>query len=271
MKKNGLVIFLIPTGIILAVIFGIYDLDISKQIVNQNSVWARFLENYGMLPGLFVILSGIYIYYSVIKTKSDVWSYIQKVVFFLVSSGLIFYLFDILLGNVVTDRLLTFLIISSSISIIIFIILHKVNQVQSAIAVSYAKVVLGMALFGYVIFIQGIKYFWGRFRFRELDAAFSQFAPWYLPQGIAGSDSFPSGHAAMGWMLLALLILLTNKKQWVKYSAFILIFLWGVVLALSRVVIGAHYSSDVLFGSFFIIITFLLFNKNYSKSDQADR
>ncbi len=90
---------------------------------------------------------------------------------------------------------------------------------QSAIAIRYAKVVVGMALFGYVIFIQGVKYFWGRVRFRELDAAFSQFTPWYLPQGITGSDSFPSGHAAMGWMLLALLILLANKKQWMKYSA----------------------------------------------------
>jgi membrane-associated phospholipid phosphatase len=271
MKKNGLVIFLISTGIVLAVIFGIYDLDISKQIVNQNSVWARFLENYGMLPGLFVILSGIYIYYSVIKTKSDVWSYIQKVVFFLVSSGLIFYLFDILLGSIATNNLIVFLIISFSISIIIFIILHKANQVQKAIAIKYAKVVVGMALYGYVICIQGVKYFWGRFRFRELDAAFSQFAPWYLPQGITGSDSFPSGHAAMGWMLLALLILLANKKLWIKNSVLVIIFMWGVVLALSRVVIGAHYSSDVLFGSFFIIITFLFFNKNYSKSDQADR
>ncbi len=268
MKKNGLVVLLILIWLLLAVIFGIYDLDISKQIVNQNSVWARFLENYGMIPGLFVILSGIYIYYSFIKTKSDVWSYIQKVVFFLVSSGLIFYLFDILLGNIVTNNLIVFLIISFSISIIIFIVLHKVNQVQSAIAVSYAKVVVRMALFGYVIFIQGIKYFWGRVRFRELDAAFSQFTPWYLPQGITGSDSFPSGHAAMGWMLLALLILLANKKHWVKYSAFVLIFMWGVILALSRVVIGAHFASDVLFGSLFIIITFLLFNKNYSKSDQ---
>jgi membrane-associated phospholipid phosphatase len=92
-----------------------------------------------------------------------------------------------------------------------------------------------------------------------------------LPQGITGSDSFPSGHAAMGWMLLALLILLVNKKQWIKSSALVIIFLWGIVLALSRIVIGAHYASDVLFGSFFIIITFLLFNKNYSKSDQVDR
>ena len=171
MKKNGLVVFLISIWIMLAVIFGIYDLDISKQIVNQNSIWAKFLENYGMIPGLFVIHSGIYIYYSFIKTKSNVWSYIQKVVFFLVSSGLIYYLFDILLGNVVTDRLLTFLIISFSISIIIFIVLHKANQVQSALAIKYAKVVVGMALFGYVIFIQGVKYLWGRVRFRELDAS----------------------------------------------------------------------------------------------------
>ena len=265
------IILLLLVWIILAVIFGGSDLEISKNLVNQSSGWAKFLEDYGMIPGLFVILSGIYIYYSLIKTKSDVLSYIQKVVFFLVSSGLIFHLLDQLLGNIATNHLIIFSIISLYISIIIFIAIHFKSQVESIIAIRYAKVVIGMALFGYVISIQVVKYFWGRVRFRELDAAFSQFTPWYLPQGITGSDSFPSGHAAMGWMLLALLILLANKKQWVKYSTFIIIFVWGVLLALSRVIIGAHYASDVLFGSFFIIITFLLFNKNYSKSDQTDR
>jgi len=261
MKKNGLVVFLISAWIILAVIFGLYDLDISRHLVDQNSVWAKFLEDYGMIPGLFVILSGIYIYYSFIRIKSDVWSYIQKVVFFLVSSGLIFYLFDIILGKVVINHLIIFLIISFSISIIIFIVLHKANQVQSTIAIKFSKVVVAVSLFGYVIFIQIVKYFWGRVRFRELDAAFSQFTPWYLPQGITGFDSFPSGHAAMGFILLPLLILLSNKKEWIKNSVFILIILWAVSLAFSRVVIGAHYASDVLFGSFFIIITYLLFQR----------
>jgi membrane-associated phospholipid phosphatase len=69
----------------------------------------------------------------------------------------------------------------------------------------------------------------------------------------------------MGWMLLALLILLTNKKEWIKNLVFVLIFIWAVVLALSRVVIGAHYASDVLFGSFFIILTYLLLNQYYEK------
>jgi membrane-associated phospholipid phosphatase len=269
MKNNLLLIVLISIWIILSIFFGIYDLDISKQLANQNSVWAKFLENYGMLPGLFVILSGVYVYYSFIKTKSDIWSYIQKVVFYLVSSGLIFYLFDIILGNVVTDLLLTFLIISFSINIVIFIILHNANQVQSALAIKYAKVVVGMALFGYVIFIQGVKYFWGRVRFRELDAAFSQFTQWYMPQGLTGSDSFPSGHAAMGWMLLALLSLLTNKEQWIKFSAIVIIFMWGVTLTLSRVVIGAHYASDVLFGSFFIIMTFIIFKNHFVTSQKS--
>ena len=258
MKKNRLLVFLVSIWIILAVIFGIYDIDISKTIVNQYSSWAKFLENYGMIPGILVILSGIYIYYSFIKTKSDVWSYIQKVVFFLVNCGLIFYLFDILLNIATSKYFIIFIIIALVMNLMIFIVIHIRNQVQSAIAIRYAKVVVGMALFGYVIFIQGVKYFWGRVRFRELDAAFSQFTPWYLPQGITGFDSFPSGHAAMGWMLLALLILLANKKQWIKYSVFILIFLWGVTLALSRVVVGAHYASDVLYGSFFIIIAYLL-------------
>jgi len=263
-KDYWLLILMVLIWTILAIIFGIYDLDISNELVNQNSNWAKFLENYGMIPGLLVILSGVYIYYSYIKTKSDFWSYVHKVVFFLVSSGLIFYLFDIFLHIAESKYLITFLIISFSINIIIFILLHIGKQVRSAIAISYSKVVVSIALFGYVIFIQVVKYLWGRVRFRELDAAFSQFTPWYSPQGLTGYDSFPSGHAAMGWMLLALLILFVNKKPWVKYLVFALIFLYAVILALSRVVIGAHFASDVLFGSFFIIITYLLIYKHYT-------
>jgi len=247
--------------IVLAVILGIYDLDISKQLVNQNSVWAKFLENYGTVPGLIVILSGIFIYYTSIKSKRDIWSYIQKVVFFLAVSGLIFYLFDILFDDSVSNHLIAFLIVSFTVTIIIFILLHFKREAVSAISIRYAKVVVKMTLFGYVLCIQCIKYLWGRVRFRELDAAFSQFTPWYSPQGITGFDSFPSGHAATGFMLLSLLILLNNKKKWIQNLTLILIVLWGMVLSLSRVVIGAHYASDVLFGSFFIIFGFIIFNK----------
>jgi len=269
MKKQTIIIILLLAAFTAAsFVFSFIDLEISRQIANSNSRWAKFLEDYGMIPGLLVILSSIYIYYSSIKAKSSFRSYIQKVVFFLVSSGLIFYLFDILLGQTVFDNVITYSIISFSISLAIFSVLHLKIQVQNDVTIRYARVVAGMAMFGYIISIQGVKYFWGRVRFRELDAVFSQFTPWYLPQGLTGFDSFPSGHAAMGWMLLPLLILISGKKGWIKYSMFILIFIWAVVLALSRVVIGAHYASDVLFGSFFIITAFSVFSKLYYSTDR---
>ena len=162
-----------------------------------------------------------------------------------------------------SDSLILFLAISFAINLVVFLILHKRNPVTNPIVVKYSKVVIGMAFWGYVFGIQIVKFFWGRVRFRELDAVFSQFTPWYLPQGFTGFDSFPSGHAATGFMLLAILILLEKKKMWMKNLALTLIIFWGILLAFSRVVIGAHYASDVLFGSFFIILSFFYFrNKN---------
>jgi len=262
LKSKIIISFLIL--IPLALLTGIYDLEISKLVVNDNSNWARFLQNYGMIPGLFVIMSGVYIYYSHIKEKSNVFGYSQKIFFFLVNSGLTYYLFEILLDRIVQDNLIIFLTISFSLNLVVFIVIHIVTQVTGSILINYSKVVLGMALWGYVFGIQIVKYFWGRVRFRELDATFSQFTPWYLPQGITGFDSFPSGHAAMGWMLLAILVMFDNKKKWLKNLALVVIILWGVLLATSRAIIGAHFASDVLFGSFFIIIAFLYFRSKNS-------
>ena len=268
LKNNWLVVVLISTCLILAVVFGIYDLEISKQIVNQNSGWAKFLEDYGMVPGLIVILSGVFIYYSYIKQRTNLRSWIMKVVFFLTTAGLIIYILDIFFSNnvkedFVLNHLLTYSIISFFISILIFILLHIRKPAQGLNKIIFAKVVVGTAFFGYVICIQLIKTFWGRVRFRELDSTFSQFTPWYLPQGITGFDSFPSGHAASGFILLPLIILFSSKKGWKKDLVVGLIIIWGFVLALSRVIIGAHYASDVLFGSLFITITFLFFYKHY--------
>lgn len=271
MRQNKINYLLLLLWIIFTVIFGIFDLDISKHLVNQNSGWAKFLEDYGMIPGLIVILSGIYIYYSVLKLQTDMWSIIRKIIFFLVSSGVIIYLFDILFEDIASSNFIFFSIVSLLLNLIIFIIIHKKQQVKNILVVKFAKVVVAVSLFGYVICIQCIKYLWGRVRYRQLDAAFSQFTPWYLPQGITGYDSFPSGHAAMGWILLPLMILLVNKKLWIRYSMFALIFIYSVVLAFSRVVIGAHYSSDVLFGSYFIIVTFFVFSKIYFSIDQRNK
>ena len=127
----------------------------------------------------------------------------------------------------------------------------------------FAKSSIVLGLYGYLFFIQPIKLLWGRVRFRDLDTLYSNFTSWFLPNGINGNQSFPSGHAAMAWMILPLLLLLVNKNKGVKISFSILIICWGIVVSLSRVAVGAHYASDALFGSFIIIVVFLVITHSY--------
>ena len=95
-----------------------------------------------------------------------------------------------------------------------------------------------------------LKLGWGRIRYRDLAPLAQDFTPWYAPQGWTGHGSFPSGHAASSWLLLPCLLL------WPKASAryrltFVACFSWGAFVCASRVVIGAHYTSDVLFSTAF--------------------
>lgn len=63
--------------------------------------------------------------------------------------------------------------------------------------------------------IEGLKYLWGRVRFRDLLAAgnYDAFTSWLHPNGINGNKSFPSGHTAGAGMsyLMMLLPLYTDR------------------------------------------------------------
>lgn len=91
--------------------------------------------------------------------------------------------------------------------------------------------------------VQTIKWYWGRIRFHDLNADYSDFTPWYLPQGYTDNRSFPSGHAAMGWVLLALIVLASSRRQRILISTVVIV--WGLLVSMGRVVAGAHYLSDV--------------------------
>jgi membrane-associated phospholipid phosphatase len=100
------------------------------------------------------------------------------------------------------------------------------------------------------LLVSSLKLVWGRVRFRDLQPLAGDFTPWYAPQGWTGHASFPSGHTALGWLLLTSLLIWPRGTP-PYWLALAMCLSWGVFVATSRVVIGAHYLSDVLFSTAF--------------------
>ena len=95
-----------------------------------------------------------------------------------------------------------------------------------------------------------LKYTWGRVRFRDLSTDYSEFTRLFHINGLTGHKSFPSGHTNAGTsiLIIAMLIPRFTDKKWIKYIVTMLCFFYIIVLAISRIVVSAHYASDVLVG-----------------------
>jgi membrane-associated phospholipid phosphatase len=266
-KTNNLINYLVLIWAILAAYFAFTDLQISISVVNQNSVWAKFLQNFGEVPGLLVLYVSTMIYLSFYTSSSLIRKYSLLFFLLLAATYLLSHMIAVIYHGF-TDNysfiqrykiiLVLFLL---ACNFLLRVILKNFSVSQKTKLFAKSSILLG--LYGYLFIVQPIKHLWGRVRFRDLDALHTNFTPWFFPNGINGNQSFPSGHAAMAWMILPLLLLVVNKSRNVKISVLILITFWGLAVSLSRVVIGAHYASDVLWGSIIIIVVFLVITKSY--------
>lgn len=131
------------------------------------------------------------------------------------------------------------------------------------------------------VFSQGatqlIKPFFGRARFRMLYVLndYSQYTDWFvingkrsvpdflLNLGVAkdGYKSFPSGHTSAAAIVFGLLAIpkyfpKLGKKWNIAITAFVL--LYTATVAFSRMVMGAHYLSDVTVGALLSAVGFLI-------------
>ena len=123
--------------------------------------------------------------------------------------------------------------------------LETVSQYKNA-----AKVGLTLMFVAGFVTVWAIKIPWGRWTYRDiLDAGNTAlFTPWYLPQGNNGHHSFISGHTALSFVVIGFILFL-KKGSNARNILLPVLLLWGIVGALSRVVIGAHFASDTLFGA----------------------
>lgn len=119
----------------------------------------------------------------------------------------------------------------------------------------------------------GFKYLWSRPRPRYIfieENPEDLFHPlWILNPFKALKDgdnfkSFPSGHttyASLGMFVFPLLGFLFNKDKKINIILFYIGLLWALLAALSRIVAGAHFLSDVSFGLIIASCSTLLINK----------
>ncbi|HEX9252151.1 MAG TPA: phosphatase PAP2 family protein [Ignavibacteriaceae bacterium] len=251
------------------------DLWISINLYNPDSGWAIFLQKYGEISGLLVVLIGIHIYIVTIKTSSN----IKTILFtgFLLTTGslITIYIFWAFTLGVSNDTLFFtvyknyFFFAAVLLNIVLSLIFRKQFKFSKK-TILFSRISFKMFFYGYILFVQPLKLLWGRIRFRDLAENYSNFTPWYWPNGINGNQSFPSGHASMGFIMIALFVFIADKSFYKRIFLKGLIISWGLAVCASRVVIGAHFTSDVLFGAFPMIISYLLLINNANKTIIAE-
>ena len=101
-----------------------------------------------------------------------------------------------------------------------------------------------------LVCVEALKITWGRVRFRDLSGDYSEFTNLFTINGYTGNKSFPSGHtnAATSILLISLIVPRFTNKKWLKNTIVGLCFVYAGLVAFSRIVVSAHYASDVLCG-----------------------
>lgn len=253
---NKSILLVILSWIILAIIFGFSDLEISKAIVDEESLWGKFGNDFGEAPGYSLIAIALSIligsYNNEIK-KQKISAYVIIII------GIVLFI----LGFVVNERILIIDGLAIFFPLILFVLFTYKKNWKNYQKIS--TVIIILAIVNPLIFVQITKVLTGRVRFEDLDINYSNFTPWFLPPGPSGNYSFPSGHTAVAFMFLPIFILIRNRgwKDPIKILVSILIIGWGFFVGLSRVIIGDHYASDVLFSAEVALLTTLLLYKKF--------
>ncbi|MFX1259703.1 MAG: phosphatase PAP2 family protein [Promethearchaeota archaeon] len=260
-----LLISIIIVWIILAIIFGLTDLEISKAIVNREANWADIGKYYGEAPGYGIIATAIAIL---------IGSYQQDLKKQKIGAYIILMIGAIILGIALIYDNIWFIAFGGGIAIGVLLFLIIAFKKDWKDFKTIAIVILLLAIINPLIFVQITKILCGRIRFNDLSPDYSNYSPWYLPpgpiSGLKGNASFPSGHTSMGWMFLPLLILFKDRKlnNPKRVLITILIISWGLYLGISRIITGDHFASDVLFSTgVAFVATILLYKKFYLNSN----
>ena len=280
--------YLIQTGLFLIIFIGLLlvatflDLEISHLLAGKglddfkyysNDIGGRFIEYIGSFPIFIFGIFACLIFMHKIYSFNDKKKYLA-----ILFIPIILVLSEMLVGDTfkyysrfhdieniyeaTTTKIILYAIAAIITGLLIFFY-RKVDQEKNNKLISFAFVILGTCV-GYLI-ITLVKSPVGRMRYRAMNLIndFNFYTPWYkisdakhiLEGSIVPKDgfkSFPSGHtfsAGVCYVLICMPYLYKkfSSKGW-KIFWYALPITYTGLVGFYRIVVGAHYLSDVLVG-----------------------
>ena len=162
------------------------------------------------------------------------------------------------------------------------ILIYKFSQNASRDTIKKIVILLLSVVFIELIVINLVKVPWARPRMRMISSRHDvSFQPWWvigntmkdqlMALGVAGEEfkSFPSGHTANAAcaMLLCVLPLLNSHLEGKEDLLFFIGVCFTFLVALSRIIMGAHFLTDVVIGMTVSLVIQIIMVKIIFKKD----
>lgn len=252
--------------IFLLVIASFVDMQISTALFNPSSVYGLTLEAIGELPGMLICLFCTIALWMT-RTKTT------KVMNILKTCGYgVLLLSTTVMSSAMLNKYLGLsLFVGIAVELLLCVLFYYVlTKVKDEDKGNLRKVaIVGVFLFIFAILVVNlIKMGWGRERYRHMATMndFTGFTSWFIPNMFTLDNefmSFPSGHSANAtviiWITLIPLFVPTLKKY--TKALYVVAIFWILLVTTSRIIMGAHFVSDVTMGVTITLIIFVLLKK----------
>lgn len=241
-----------------------YDLQISLKLFNDSSSYGKFFETFGEVPMTYIGCFSAAALFVTMKKTTSWFFYLAKIGFAVLE--LLFASFSaMMIGSHLSLSSWFLVIVAVGTGGACYLLARAVPAKHHYSLRQAAKVGLILAVSA-ILVITMLKMLWGRMRFRAMTDPITQFTSWYLPQSMTTTNnfmSFPSGHAANATVMIWISLLptfvspLVGKKNWLELIAF----LWIILVMVSRIIMGAHFATDVIVGMLISLTLFFLLKK----------
>lgn len=278
--KFKIALYSITALLIAGIIVGSFcDLAISQALCsNSNDLTLHAISGFGLvIPYMFFGLIGGVLFRTTLENKEQK-AWLKAILFFfgiaITGAGIYYSAHDNFSVNGLYHTEIEYTILSYAIGIVfngtgfaLGFIGSKGNNNKNTWIV--LLVLLASLLLSQLAGVNGLKSLFHRPRFRSLGNGI-EFFPWYKPNPAYKNfisdtitkeefKSFPSGHSSisalmMFYALFIPLLLPRFFKKDIRFPLFFIGFAYFVFIATVRVLVGAHFLSDVCFGGLITIL-----------------